>query len=79
MAMTKDVWNDISCEKYREYLYADGSVLRIDNPFKIHIAKSSLGGHAHRITTCSDKAYYVSPGWIAIRWEAFSGYPLFKF
>lgn len=74
--MEKDTWVDISSEMYREYVYPSGYVLRIDNPLKVKISQSSLGGHAHRVTTATT-GYYVASGWVAIRWEARDGRALF--
>lgn len=79
MAMIKDKWNDISSEVYREYLYADGSILHVDSPTLLNVSESSLGGHAHRVQTASGYGYYVAPGWQAIRWQAKEGQPLFTF
>jgi hypothetical protein len=78
MAMEKNKYVDISVETYREYVYADYT-LRIDNPSAVHISVSSLGGHAHRVMTADGVAYYVAPGWKAIRWQVKKGKPLFKF
>ena len=76
--MEKEKWNDISVEVAREYIYAD-HVLRIENPTLLHVSASSLGGHAHRVQTADGLAYYVAPGWKAIRWSVKDGEPLFKF
>lgn len=77
--LKKEVWNDISSETFREYLYADGSKLRIDNPTKLFVSPSSMGGHAHRVQTAEGFAYYVAPGWKTIRWQVKEGQPLFTF
>lgn len=78
MSMQKDVWNDISVELEREYIYADYS-LKIENPIEVNVSASSLGGHAHRVKTADGYAYYVAPGWKSIRWRVKDGSPLFKF
>ena len=78
MAMDKDVWSDISEEVEREYIYPSSS-LKIKDPKSLHISNSSLGGHAHRVQTEDGNAYYVAPGWVAIRWTVKEGNPLFKF
>jgi hypothetical protein len=78
MAMTKDVWNDISVETERTYIYSDCE-LTIKNPDKLQVSVSSLGGHAHRLTTKDEVAYYVAPGWKAITWKVEPGVPLFKY
>lgn len=79
MAMTKDKWNDITDELFREYLYDNGFVLRIEAPTALNVSESSLGGHAHRVQTESGIGHYVAPGWKAIRWGVKPGRPQFKF
>lgn len=74
----KNEWNDISVELYREYIYPEFT-LRVDQPTRLHISASSLGGHAHRVETADGLAYYVAPGWKAIRWAVKDGGPLFTF
>lgn len=74
----KDQWLDISGETYREYVYPDGSVVHVDAPLELRVSASSLGGHSHRVKTI-DTAYFVAPGWNAIRWQVKPGTPLFSF
>lgn len=78
MAMDKEVWNDISTETEREYIYKDFT-LKVEKPVSLHVSASSFGGHSHRIKTADGTAYYVAPGWIAIRWWVREGSPLFTF
>lgn len=72
----KNEWIDISVETFREYVYPN-FILRIDKPTRLHISTSSLGGHAHRVETADGTAYYVTPGWKAIRWQVPAGCPMF--
>jgi len=63
-------FTDISSEDYREYIYADNSVVRIDNPVKLNVSAS--GGHrvyAATDSTPRGKCFYVAPGWRCICWE----------
>jgi hypothetical protein len=78
MAMTKDQWNDISVETYREYIYPTFT-LKITSPTLVNVATSSMGGHSHRVQTADGLAYYIAPGWVAIRWQVKEGNSLFKF
>lgn len=67
-------WKDISNESYREYIYPSGKTLRINEPCRVLITPSSDGpGLAHRVATADEEAYYVKPGWIAIKWEVARG------
>lgn len=64
---------DITSEKYREYVFASGVIIRIDNPIKLHV--SSTGGH--RIFDGASMSHYIPKGWIQLRWFARSGQPHF--
>lgn len=57
-------WNDISTNEYREYLFPDGFVVRVDNPMKINVSES--GGH--RILDADGMSWYIPSGWRALRW-----------
>ena len=61
----KDTWTDITVELYREYIYQDGTRLRIENPAQLLVSAS--GGH--RIITEDAVCYYIATGWIAIEWR----------
>jgi hypothetical protein len=82
MAMEQNKWCDISSELYREYVYVEGTMiskLRVDNPVKLHVAPSSMGGHSHRIVTEEGHGIYVAPGWRSIEWKSKPGAPVFTF
>ena len=64
MAITDKLeWVDISEEKYREYLYPDGEVIRIDAPVAI-----SFSERGHRIYNKAGQSYYIPKIFLAIRW-----------
>ena len=64
---------NISSELFREYLYANGGKIRIENPLKLAVAKNN----AHRLFDMSECCYYIPPNWIAIVWKARPGHPNF--
>jgi DNA primase len=68
-------FKDISGEEYREYMYNNGGVLRIVNPWKLAISKSGN----HRIATLDGYSYIIAPNWIAIRFRKKVGEPSFAF
>ena len=59
---------DIQSEQYREYIYPDGSVLRIDEPQNLYIFEGK-SGWTQRVTTQSGLTYRPTPGWNGIRWQ----------
>lgn len=75
--MQQNEWVDISSEEYREYVYPDGKVVRVENPVYVKVAPSSLGGHAHRVQTVDQMGFYIPWGWRYIRWKAKAGRPVF--
>jgi hypothetical protein len=70
-------WLDISHEMWREYMYADGTVIRIEEPLRLNVKQKS-GGDSHRVVT-STLSHYIAPGWHAIRWERRPGTAPFSF
>jgi hypothetical protein len=65
MANKKMKFQDISMESIRIYWLPakSGTVLkRIDNPVKLHVAKSG----SHRVEDTAGKLHYISPGFLAI-------------
>ena len=75
--MTQNEWVDISSEEYREYVYPDGKVIRIDEPTFVKVSPSSLGGHAHRVQNTDGMGFYIPYGWRYIRWKAKAGESIF--
>lgn len=68
-------WASLTNEAYREYVYPDGGIYRIDNPVALAIKPGSNG---HRVVSEgleSDRrvSHYVEGGWLAIRWEGNDG------
>jgi hypothetical protein len=64
---------DISSEAWREYRFADGSTVRIDNPLKLNVSDS--GGH--RIFDAQKRSHYIPVGWLHLCWEAKPGHANF--
>ena len=71
---TELIFNDISSEKEREYIFPNGKTLFIGKPLYLNVSPS--GGH--RLYTEDRWCYYVQPkeGW-AIRWKVKEGQPSF--
>lgn len=69
--MTELVWLDISDEKFRQYVYRDGTRYTVCNPLKLNV-KQKPTGDSHRIQK-EDGGVYVPPGWIAIEWTVKDG------
>lgn len=62
-------WHDISDEKSRTYIYADGSRYTVSTPLALAISRGP-NGDSHRIRRNSDLAQvYVAAGWVAIEWD----------
>ena len=68
-------FRDLSTEEYREYMYNNGGVLRILQPWKLAISRSGN----HRVATKDGFSYIIVPGWIAIRVKKKVGAPAFTF
>lgn len=66
-------FKDISTEAWREYRFADGQVVRIEQPLKLNVSESK----GHRIFDAAGISHYIPPGWIHLRWEAKAGQPNF--
>lgn len=67
------VFDDVSAELWREYRFADGNVVRIENPLKLNV--SSSGGH--RLYDAQGQSHYIPVGWIHLVWETKPGEPNF--
>lgn len=75
MGNVKDgyVEHDISSEAWREVVYTDGKVYRIDNPVKLVTRK---GGSTHRVLDAEGVVHcYVAPesGKTTLRWKVRNG------
>lgn len=66
-------FSDISSEKWREYKFANGETVRIEQPLQLNVSDS--GGH--RIFDASGVSHYVPAGWIHLQWESKDGAPNF--
>lgn len=64
---------DISNEAFREYIYPDGTVLRVEGAVTLILErKDGIGQDRHRlIIKDGDReiGMYVAPGWRGIRWQ----------
>lgn len=65
MSIEKGVWINISQETYRDYCYADGRVIRIDNPARLMVSEND----SHRVETKNDTCYYIKPNWDYIQFD----------
>jgi hypothetical protein len=69
-------WMSVENEAYREYVYPDNWVYRIDNPVKV-IIKRKPEGDSHRVVSKDADgnpiSHYVRAGWLAIRWAGVDG------
>jgi hypothetical protein len=63
---------DISKEAWREYVYPGGKVLRVEGAVRLFVDKRP-DGDRHRLIVSKGVAgevgMYVTPGWLAIRWQ----------
>jgi hypothetical protein len=66
-------FEDISTEQFREYVFPDGEVVRIDSPLKLHVSDSD----AHRVFDAEGESHYIPPKWIHLRWKTKDGEPHF--
>jgi len=69
---TELAFEDISSERYREYRFGGGDVVRIEEPL---INVSASGGH--RIFDAEGVSHYIPAGWIHLSWVAKDGEPNF--
>ena len=66
-------FEDISSERWREYRFLGGDVVRIEAPIKLNVSES--GGH--RIFDAEGRSHYIPTGWIHLSWVAKDGEPNF--
>lgn len=66
-------WVDITSEKYRRYIYADGTVKKINDPVALCIASSG----SHRIVDAAGFCHYVPTGWQSLMWTPWNDRPHF--
>ena len=64
---------DIASERWREYRFAGGDVIRIEQPLKLNVSES----RGHRIFDAEGRSHYIPWGWIQLSWEAKDGAPNF--
>lgn len=66
---SKNTFKVINAEKYRTYVWGDGSTVTINDPTHLHVSDS--GGH--RLFDMKGISHYIPSGWIHIYWEAKDG------
>ena len=64
---------DISSELWREYEFAGGDKVRIEQPLKLHVSDS--GGH--RLFAADGRSHYIPAGWVHLTWQSKEGHPNF--
>lgn len=57
-------FTDISSELWREYEFADGTVVRIEEPLKLNVSRNG-----HRLFSADGVSHYVPGGWRHLRWK----------
>lgn len=62
---------DISGEIYREYLFPNGEVVRVEGVTDLAVSKTG-----HRLYD-GKKSYYIPFGWLKLTWENEEGQPNF--
>lgn len=75
--LTKKDWNETTGELWREYIYPDGGVYRIEFPIRVAI-KRNPEGDSHRVVDGANMSHYVRAGWMAIRWVGKDGKPQYQ-
>lgn len=68
-------FKSLASEKYRTYIFQDGSKATIDFPLWLHVSAS--GGH--RIFDDAGVCHYIPAGWIHLVWEVKEGAAHFDF
>ena len=68
---------DISSEKWREYVYADGSTFRVDFPATMYVAATG-DGESHCIVDLEGVRHSPTSGWIGIRWYSTNDAPILE-
>jgi len=66
-------FEDISSEKYREYIFPDYTV-RIEHPVALNVNYSSGG---HKVWDGQGISHYIPAGWRELKWEVDSTQPHF--
>lgn len=63
--------HDISVEQFREYVYPDGSKLRITGPKDLYIMPNG----SHRVVDMGGITHRPTPGYLGISWKQSDGRP----
>ena len=74
------IWRDISTEEYREYVFRDNRVIRINNPTQYQVgdyAEGLIGGPTHYITAANGMGHNIPAGWLHLSWKTKAGKEIF--
>lgn len=63
---------DISSEQFREYVYGDGRIFRVERPSMLFIV-----GGTHRVVDVYGVTHRPERSYAGIRWQARPGQPVF--
>lgn len=64
----------ICTEAWREYTFAGGEVVRIEEPLELHVS-----ANGHRILDGDGVSHYVPLTWVHLKWKVKDGEPSFSF
>jgi len=70
------LWSDISTEEYREYLFRNGQIIRVNHPLQLQLGSTiegRVGGPSHVITARDGMGHYIPAGWLLLSWKAKPG------
>jgi hypothetical protein len=68
------VYKDISSEEWREYIFSNNDILRIDFPVGLNVGKNG-----HRVFNEEGISYYIPNHYTAIRFKSKANKPPFAF
>ncbi len=75
-------FKDLSDEQYREYVFPNGSVVRINNPKGLNVKAppaGTIGGGSHRVLDEAGLSHYIPAGWVHLSWKVKEGRSPFAF
>jgi hypothetical protein len=74
-------WRDISTEEYREYVFRNDRIIRINNPVQVQVGNCTegfIGGPTHYITAADGIGHHIPAGWLHLSWKTRAGQEIFK-
>ncbi len=66
-------FKDITSESWREYIFLDNFLVRVEKPIALNVSKT--GGH--RIFDADGVCHYIPSGWRHLKWKVKDGEPHF--